>query len=100
MWAYPWEIIIFHQTPNKWTWIGVLLVLSSLVAIGFQKVQEQRGALAKSFSSATMDSESDDEKDNGEEHHVDVEMQDSTASGATMRSRTRHQAKAAPNGTH
>jgi drug/metabolite transporter (DMT)-like permease len=100
MWAYAWEIIIFHQTPNKWTWLGVLLVLSSLVAIGFQKVQEQRGALAKSFSSATIDSESDDEKDNGEEHHVDVEMQDSTASGATMRSRTRHQAKAAPNGTH
>ena len=101
MWAYVWEIIVFHQTPNKWTWVGVLLVLSSLVAIGFQKVQEQRGAFAKSFSLTSVDSESEDEDENGEEHHADVEMQDKAGSGATMRSRTpRHQSKATANGTH
>jgi hypothetical protein len=38
MWAYLWEILIFHRIPNGLTWIGVLLVLASLVAIAVQKV--------------------------------------------------------------
>ena len=72
-------------------------ILTHLVIPWLQKVQEQRGAFAKSFSSTSVDSESEDED---EDHDADVEMQDKAASGATMRSRTRHQAKAAANGTH
>jgi len=101
MWAYLWEILIFHQIPNGWTWMGVLLVLASLAAITVQKVGEQRGAIAKSRSSVSTSVE-DDSEENGdyveeEEEHHDVEMQDK-GSGATMRSRTRH--ASAANGAH
>ena len=39
VWAYGFEIFIFLQQPNKFTWIGVVLVLGSLVAIGVEKVK-------------------------------------------------------------
>ena len=39
VWAYGFEIFIFLQQPNKFTWIGVVLVLGSLVAIGIEKVK-------------------------------------------------------------
>jgi drug/metabolite transporter (DMT)-like permease len=87
MWAYLWEIMIFHQIPNRWTWMGVLLVLGSLVAIAVQKVGENRGAMAKSRSSVSTSI--DDDSENGdyvEEEHHDVEMQDK-GTGVTMRAR-------------
>jgi drug/metabolite transporter (DMT)-like permease len=37
MWAYAFEILIFEQQPNSWTWIGVVLVLGSLLAIAIDK---------------------------------------------------------------
>ena len=40
MWAYCFEILIFVQQPNFWTWIGVVLVLGSLVAIGVNKIKD------------------------------------------------------------
>ncbi|VEU45290.1 unnamed protein product [Pseudo-nitzschia multistriata] len=38
--AYGFEILLFAQRPNAWTWIGVALVLGSLVAIGIEKIRE------------------------------------------------------------
>jgi drug/metabolite transporter (DMT)-like permease len=39
MWAYAFEILIFEQRPNFWTWIGVVLVLGSLLAIAIDKAK-------------------------------------------------------------
>jgi drug/metabolite transporter (DMT)-like permease len=40
MWAYACEIAIFHQSPNMYTWMGVVLVLGSLLAIGREKIRD------------------------------------------------------------
>ena len=42
LWAYCFEILLFAQRPNFFTWIGVALVLGSLVAIGIEKIKESR----------------------------------------------------------
>jgi drug/metabolite transporter (DMT)-like permease len=42
MWAYACEIAIFHQSPNMFTWMGVILVLGSLLAIGGEKMRDAR----------------------------------------------------------
>jgi hypothetical protein len=42
LWAYCFEILLFAQRPNFLTWIGVLLVLGSLVAIGIEKIKESK----------------------------------------------------------
>jgi drug/metabolite transporter (DMT)-like permease len=56
MWAYACEILIFQQTPNIFTWIGVVLVLGSLVAIGFEKLRESRTvAMRKVLTTDTVD---------------------------------------------
>lgn len=104
MWAYLWEIIIFHQHPNGWTWMGVLLVLASLVAIAVQKVGEQRGAYLKSHSSTSMSTAVDDDSDETanlveEEEHHDVEMQDKS-SGVHMRASRTRIPKTVANGVH
>ncbi|KAG7356467.1 EamA-like transporter family protein [Nitzschia inconspicua] len=48
VWAYCFEILIFVQQPNKFTWIGVVLVLGSLVAIGIEKVKQSQAGTTKS----------------------------------------------------
>jgi len=45
LWAYCFEITIFVQRPNFWTWIGVILILGSLVAIGIEKIQDNKSSL-------------------------------------------------------
>ena len=40
---YCFEILIFVQQPNKFTWVGVVLVLGSLVAIGIEKFKYSEG---------------------------------------------------------
>mmetsp|Transcript_11872 Transcript_11872/g.28126 ORF Transcript_11872/g.28126 Transcript_11872/m.28126 type:complete len:369 (-) Transcript_11872:147-1253(-) len=42
LWAYCFEILLFAQRPNFYTWIGVVLVLGSLIAIGVEKIKESR----------------------------------------------------------
>jgi len=42
LWAYCFEIIFFVQKPNFCTWIGVVLVLGSLVVIGIEKIKESK----------------------------------------------------------
>lgn len=42
MFAYCFEILFFAQRPNIFTWIGVILVLGSLVAIGIEKIRESK----------------------------------------------------------
>lgn len=39
VWAYGCEILIFAQAPNMWTWVGVVLVLASLLAIAIEKAR-------------------------------------------------------------
>jgi hypothetical protein len=39
---YCFEILIFVQQPNKFTWVGVVLVLGSLVVIGIEKVKQSQ----------------------------------------------------------
>jgi hypothetical protein len=43
--------MIFLQQPNKFTWVGVVLVLGSLVAIGIEKVKENQKVMLTSSSS-------------------------------------------------
>jgi drug/metabolite transporter (DMT)-like permease len=63
MWAYACEIAIFRQSPNTFTWMGVVLVLGSLLAIGKEKMRDGR-RLAKKLA----------ETENGtEEPYADVE---------------------------
>lgn len=50
MWAYACEISIFNQRPNMWTWMGVFLVLASLLAIGGEKVRDGRRLMKKLVS--------------------------------------------------
>mmetsp|Transcript_14788 Transcript_14788/g.21813 ORF Transcript_14788/g.21813 Transcript_14788/m.21813 type:complete len:372 (-) Transcript_14788:42-1157(-) len=38
LWAYACEIFIFQEEPNALTWVGVVLVLSSLLLIGLDKM--------------------------------------------------------------
>lgn len=40
--AYGWEIWIFHQIPNLWTWTGVGFITLSLVMITVHKVRDYR----------------------------------------------------------
>jgi len=40
VWAYCLEIGLFEQKPNKFTWMGVALILGSLLAIGIEKIYE------------------------------------------------------------
>jgi drug/metabolite transporter (DMT)-like permease len=40
MFAYIWEIFIFHQVPNLWTWTGVGFISLSLIMIAIQKVRD------------------------------------------------------------
>ena len=40
MFAYVWEIFIFHQVPNLWTWTGVGFISLSLIMIAIQKVRD------------------------------------------------------------
>ncbi len=42
VWAYCFEVMWFVQRPNGITWMGVALVVGSLVAIGMDKVREER----------------------------------------------------------
>ena len=42
VWAYACEIGVFEQTPNYKTWIGVILVLGSLLAIALEKMRDSR----------------------------------------------------------
>ena len=45
VWAYGLEILVFSEDrPNGWTWLGVSLVLGSLVAVGFDKLQSQKSS--------------------------------------------------------
>lgn len=65
MWAYACEILIFEQSPNKWTWIGVFLVLSSLLAIAVDKANaSSRLVLKKKL-----------ESDDANEKEPDLEIQ-------------------------
>jgi hypothetical protein len=50
---YCFEIMIFMQQPNKFTWMGVVLVLGSLVAIGIEKVKESRKVIMTVSTSPT-----------------------------------------------
>eukprot|EP00588_Corethron_pennatum_P012483 CAMPEP_0194278196 /NCGR_PEP_ID=MMETSP0169-20130528/10313_1 /TAXON_ID=218684 /ORGANISM="Corethron pennatum, Strain L29A3" /LENGTH=350 /DNA_ID=CAMNT_0039022331 /DNA_START=69 /DNA_END=1118 /DNA_ORIENTATION=- len=38
MWGYLFEVTIFHQNPSLTTWLGVLIVLFSLVLVAWEKV--------------------------------------------------------------
>jgi hypothetical protein len=40
--AYCFEILLFAQRPNFFTWIGVALVLGSLLLIGIEKIKESK----------------------------------------------------------
>mmetsp|Transcript_71855 Transcript_71855/g.145789 ORF Transcript_71855/g.145789 Transcript_71855/m.145789 type:complete len:382 (+) Transcript_71855:149-1294(+) len=42
LWAYCFEILLTVQRPNYFTWIGVVLVLGSIVAIGIEKIKESK----------------------------------------------------------
>ena len=42
LWAYGFEILLFAQRPNAFTWIGVVLVLGSLLVIGIEKIKESK----------------------------------------------------------
>jgi len=50
MWAYACEIEIFGQQPSRWTWMGVVLILASLLAIAGEK---SRGGGSGSGKSST-----------------------------------------------
>jgi len=54
IWGYIFEVTLFHQNPSLTTWVGVLIVLFSLVLVAWEKVvafcvrkrQEQRAAVS------------------------------------------------------
>jgi drug/metabolite transporter (DMT)-like permease len=41
VWAYAWQILIFHQVPSLWTVLGVSLIFASLLTVAFQPKQQQ-----------------------------------------------------------
>jgi drug/metabolite transporter (DMT)-like permease len=55
MWAYACEILIFEQLPNTYTWIGVVLVLGSLLAIAIEKSKTANPLKKKDSSLNTVD---------------------------------------------
>jgi drug/metabolite transporter (DMT)-like permease len=42
IWAYAWEIMIFHVHPDPLTWCGVLLIGTSLLMVALQQVVAER----------------------------------------------------------
>jgi hypothetical protein len=52
---YCFEILIFVQQPNKFTWVGVVLVLGSLVAIGIEKVKQSQTGSKSSIKHRSSD---------------------------------------------
>ena len=42
VWAYLWEIAVFHQAPSSLTWFGVLLIGGSLALVAMQKIHDER----------------------------------------------------------
>lgn len=65
MFAYIWEMTIFSQTPNAYTWMGVGLISLSLLVITLQKVQEYQNEQQATMKRHASDiiTKSDDETD-------------------------------------
>jgi len=62
MFAYVWEIFIFQQIPNLWTWAGVGFISLSLLMITVQKVRDyQRESTIKRHASDILNKEEDDD---------------------------------------
>lgn len=66
MFAYIWEIFIFAQVPNEWTWTGVGFITLSLLMIAVQKIRdyrhEQHEASLKRHSSDIILSKEEEEE--------------------------------------
>jgi drug/metabolite transporter (DMT)-like permease len=63
VWAYLWEVVIFHVNPGQLTWCGVLLIGMSLVMVAFQQIVAERsgkGAAMVSQEDETSDGSDDD----------------------------------------
>lgn len=84
MWAYACEIFIFEQRPNTWTWMGVVLVLGSLVTIAIEKSKSTQPKMTTSRlktkeSTLTADYDDDDDNDAEVREPNDLEVQQGSA---------------------
>jgi len=76
VWAYIWQVLLFHQVPSGLTVVGVLMICGSLVTIAVQKMFDEKSMAAMSAGEGTRLVEGNREKEytTGDEEEVDVEM--------------------------
>mmetsp|Transcript_7573 Transcript_7573/g.11561 ORF Transcript_7573/g.11561 Transcript_7573/m.11561 type:complete len:379 (-) Transcript_7573:83-1219(-) len=74
LWAYACEILIFREEPNALTWVGVVLVLSSLLLIGLDKMSSSATPEEKRRSPLKKKSNSEIASGNGDMPDVTPEV--------------------------
>jgi drug/metabolite transporter (DMT)-like permease len=65
VWAYTWEIFIFHVHPAPWTWFGVVLIGTSLILAAWQQLlaEQSQQTLATTMLDETSHSSDDTDDD-------------------------------------
>lgn len=72
LFAYGFELFIFGQKPNGYTWVGVILVLGSLVAIASEKIRDAK-RLRKKLSVGNMENGTDEAVTEEHQEEYDIE---------------------------
>jgi drug/metabolite transporter (DMT)-like permease len=72
VWAYLWEVVIFHVHPGLLTWCGVFLIGTSLVMVALQQVFAERSG--KGAATVSQEDETSVGSDDDADQDDDVEL--------------------------